>query len=180
MAVEKKNILLNDITDRLAYKSSSRNVVKKYPIRQDYLSHADHIKGQYETAIKKSIEQKQVGAIKTKGMYTEFSGLQNFELATKSLENRKNGIRLLNVQTTPDEIMKATVFIPEGKENFFLKRIDAYATEEIKSGKRKNQDFKHLKKEHEKIVRENYGLKTTNRNLNEKIAKEYGYRRWNE
>lgn len=45
---------------------------------------------------------------------------------------------------------------------------------------RLRKDFKHLKKEHEKIVRENYGLKTTNRNLNEKIAKEHGYRRWNE
>ena len=75
-----------------------------------------------------------------KGTYAEFSGVEGLELATKSLENRQTGIRLLNVQTI-NGIMKATVFIPEGKEEFFIKRMDAYASETTKKGNPKNQDL---------------------------------------
>lgn len=42
------------------------------------------------------------------------------------------------------------------------------------------KEVEQLKGEVERLNRENYGLKTTNKNLNEKIAKEHGYRRWNE
>ena len=75
-----------------------------------------------------------------KGTYIEFSGVEGLELATKSLENRQAGIRLLNVQTI-NGVMKATVYIPAGKEQFFIKRIDAYASETTRKGKQKNQDL---------------------------------------
>lgn len=140
MAIEKKNIVLHGITERIAYKSSAHPVSKNYPTRQNYASHASYVKQQYNLALKQAIDQKQVAAIKMKGTYAEFSGVQGLELATKSLENRQAGIRLLNVQLI-DGVTKATVYIPHGKENFFRKRIDAYATEVTKSGNPKNQEL---------------------------------------
>lgn len=47
MPVEKKNIILNDITERMAYKSSAHPITKKYPTRQDYVAHAGYVKRQY-------------------------------------------------------------------------------------------------------------------------------------
>lgn len=140
MAVLKRNILLDDITERMAYTSSAHPVSKHYPTRDNVASHAKSIKSQYNSAMKKSLDQKQVAAIKMKGTYAEFSGVQGLELATKSLENRQTGIRLLNVQTI-DGVTKATVYIPEGKEQFFLKRMEEYATEKTKTGKPKHQDL---------------------------------------
>lgn len=140
MAIEKRNIVLEGITERMAYKSSAHPVSKNYPTRQNFASHAGYVKQQYNSALRQALDQKQVAAIKMKGTYAEFSGVQGLELATKSLENRQSGIRLLNVQRI-DGITKATVYIPEGKEDFFRKRIDAYASEVTKSGKPKNQDL---------------------------------------
>lgn len=140
MAIEKRNILLGDITERMAYKSSAHPVTKKYPVRKNCAAHAENVKRQYNSVIRKSLDQRQVAAIKMKGTYAEFSGVANLELATKSLENRQAGIRLLNVQTVND-IMKATVYIPDGKEDFFIKRMNAYAFETTRSGKPKNQDL---------------------------------------
>ena len=140
MPVEKKNIILNDITERMAYKSSAHPITKKYPTRQDYVAHAGYVKRQYSAVMKQSLDQRQVAAIKMKGTYAEFSGVEGLELATKSLENRQAGIRLLNVQTI-NGVMKATVYIPEGKEEFFIKRMDAYASETTKKGNPKHQDL---------------------------------------
>lgn len=98
MAVEKKNILLTDITEPVQYKSKGgRGGEKKIPVR-DYTSHANYIRGKYDSVVNEALSQKQVAAIKMKGMYAEFTSMQNFELITKSLENRPSGIRLLNVQ----------------------------------------------------------------------------------
>ena len=134
MAVEKRNIVLTDITESVQYKSKGgRGGEKKIPVR-DYTSHAHYIRGKYDSVVNEALSQKQVAAIKMKGMYAEFTSMQNFELITKSLENRPAGIRLLNVQKTEDGFTKATIYIPEGKEDFFRKRIAQYATEKTKNG----------------------------------------------
>ena len=140
MSVEKRNIFLKDITERMAYKSSAHPISKNYPFRKDHVAHAGNVKQQYSSVMKQSLDQRQVAAIKMRGTYAEFSGVEGLELATKSLENRQKGIRLLNVQTI-NGVMKATVYIPEGKEAFFLDRMDAYAFETTKTGKPKHQDL---------------------------------------
>lgn len=141
MAVDKKNIVLTDVTKPLAYKSGSHPIATNYPRRTSTASHASYIRGQMENCKQQSLTQKQVAAIKYKGgMYLEFSGEANYELATKSLENRQQGVRLLNVRTE-NGVVKATVYVPEGKENFFLKRINAYETETVASGNPKHNDL---------------------------------------
>ena len=136
MNIEKKNLLLSEITENMQYKSKAAPRKKNYPARSNVQSHGRDIRSKYEHIY----DQKQVAAIKMKGTYAEFSGMQGFELATKSLENRKSGIRLLNVQIV-DGIVKATVFIPEGKEDFFRKRIEQYSTEVTKKNNPKHQDL---------------------------------------
>ncbi|MFH1135780.1 MAG: S8 family peptidase [Pseudomonadota bacterium] len=74
------------------------------------------------------------------GVYVEFTGAPGFDLVTKSLEDRRSGIRLLNVYTVypendpEQEITRATVFIPMGKQEHFLKKINEYAQEETEKG----------------------------------------------
>ena len=116
----------------MQYKGTGGRGKKKIPQR-DRSTHASYIGGRYELFVNQILDHKQVAAIKMKGMYAEFSGMQNFELVTKSLENRRAGIRLLNVQNI-DGCMKATVYIPEGKEDFFRNRIAAYAEKDTTSG----------------------------------------------
>lgn len=67
------------------------------------------------------------------GMYLEFRGQEGFDLITKSLEDRKQKIRLLNVREEgKDEKRKsiATVYVPHDKKMYFLKKIEAYRKEE--------------------------------------------------
>lgn len=78
------------------------------------------------------------------GTYLEFESKPDFALSTKSLEFAPSGIRILNIrkEETQDGLIinKATVFIPKGKENYFLKKVDAYINEDDKrSNKPKNQ-----------------------------------------
>ncbi len=142
MSVEKKNILLTGITEPLQYKpKSSGGGKKRIPERSDISSHAQNVSSKYEIALRDALlSREQIAAIKLKGTYAVFSSMQDFDLVTKSLENRPSGIRLLNVQTDGG-ITKATVFIPEGKEDFFRKRINQYATEKTKNGNPKNADL---------------------------------------
>ena len=139
MAVEKRNILLTGVTENMQYKGTGGRGKKRIPPR-NRSAHAGYIGGRYESFINQVLSQKQVAAIKMKGMYAEFSGMQNFELVTKSLENRRSGIRLLNVQNV-DGCMKATVYIPEGKEDFFRSRITAYANQDTPKGNPKHADL---------------------------------------
>lgn len=79
------------------------------------------------------------------GTYLSFTSAADHDLITKSLENIKKGIRLLNIK---EEIIdeshkqiKATVYIPNGMEGFFIKKIADYedTTKKSPKGKPKNE-----------------------------------------
>ena len=78
-------------------------------------------------------------------MYLEFKSGENADLIAKSIEDMRQNIRLLNVRIENNEqgstVCKATVYIPEGKQSKFLKKINDYALEDTKSGKPKNKDL---------------------------------------
>lgn len=68
----------------------------------------------------------------TPGHYLEFAlGPQSREFI-QSLENRQQGIELLSVKSDTQGEIHATVFVPSGAENFFLRRIESYRTEDTK------------------------------------------------
>lgn len=76
-----------------------------------------------------------------RGTYLEFSSALGYDLVSKSLENQKKGIRLLNIRqvTTEDDQKQtlATIYIPHGEEKVLLGKLHKYATEEG-NGKPKN------------------------------------------
>lgn len=76
------------------------------------------------------------------GTYLEFEGSPGSLLNIKSLENLQSGVKLLNVRTTQfedREIVRATVYVPKGKENYFLKKLEEYSEKETSKGKPRNE-----------------------------------------
>lgn len=142
MAVEKRNIFLTQTVETMPYTSTSKPIGTNYP-KRTVATHAAFIQRKLQECYSKSLSQKQVAAIRYKeGTYLEFSSAKGHDLAIKSLENRKAGIRLLNVHEDEEKsIIKATVYIPAGKESFFLKKVEAYANEQTSNGNPKNNDL---------------------------------------
>jgi hypothetical protein len=79
------------------------------------------------------------------GTYLSFTSAANHDIITKSLEDLKKGIRLLNIKEVPidDENtqIRATVYIPRGKETHFIDKISKYQKEETLKGKPKNESL---------------------------------------
>ncbi|HHX12256.1 MAG TPA: S8 family peptidase [Clostridiales bacterium] len=143
MSVEKKNIFLSDTNTAIPYVSRSMPIGKNYPQRDNSKSHAAFIGRKLSECYERSETQKQAAAIRYKeGVYLEFSSAAKYDLAIKSLESLTQGIRLLNVKTDEaTETIKATVYIPSGKESYFIKKIEAYSSEVTAKGIPKNNDL---------------------------------------
>jgi len=77
------------------------------------------------------------------GHYIEIKGLPEFSLKQKSIENISKGIRLLNVRITNEHESIVTVYVPEGKEGYFIGKIKEYLGEPKREGQRRlnNQDL---------------------------------------
>lgn len=148
MAAEHPHVFLRDSGESSAYTRPPRKIEQgdRIPTRNRQ-EHSVKLQEQWAAIWAKAREQQEsrtAVSIPTKdGVYVEFEGKQGYELVTKSLEDRRLGIRLLNVYTVPPrhEITRATVFIPSGKQDHFLKKIRKYAEEDTKKGKPKNADL---------------------------------------
>lgn len=131
MAVDKKNIFLSHTAVTYPYVAQSRPADKNYPQREPN-AHAAYIQRKLsECYAAHTLTQRQVAAIRyKKGVYLEVSGAQGYDLVLKGLEAPQEGVRLANVKTDPDtETIKATIYIPEGKESYLIKKIEKYANE---------------------------------------------------
>ena len=113
--------------------------------RRNRNQHGRRIIRQLEQVWQKSQNEFLVALPERTGIYLEFISSPGFELAIKSLEDLRQGIRLCNVRTVKrkvkeeeTEITLATVFIPNNKREFFFKKVEQYLTEETKNGKPKN------------------------------------------
>ena len=119
MAVDKKNIFLSNTAVPYPYASRSYPPSKNYPQR-DPTAHAAYIQRKLsECYFAHALTQRQVAAIRYKnGLYLEVSGAAGCDFASEALENRKQGIRLVNISTDMQtQTEKAIVYIPEGKES---------------------------------------------------------------
>lgn len=82
--------------------------------------------------------------IEVSGTYITFVSFPGLELAIESLESQRSGAQpeLVAVQEepTPDgDVSRATVFIPNGKKEFFLKKLEKYvSTATVVDGKPDN------------------------------------------
>jgi hypothetical protein len=117
----------------------------KIPER-DRLEHSARLLSKFDTmwAEREQIgQQRAAEQIPTReGTYLSFLSAANYELITKSLEDRGKGIRLLNIKDVPVDgnqtQIRATVYIPKGKEAYFVDKIKKYQSEETSKGKPKN------------------------------------------
>jgi hypothetical protein len=146
MAVEKRNIFLYNTTDKLPFSSPRLAFPKiKIPNRPDPDGHGNYLKQKIEKIYKQNqtLIQPSVSAIRYKGgIYLEFSGKENYDLIVKSLENIREGIRLVNVHADKaNNIIKATVYIPEGKETYFINKINQYLNKKTRTAKPRNNDL---------------------------------------
>ena len=107
----------------------NRDGTKNYPPRDSRMMHGEQVKHQFEIAWKeaKSCEDRLAVSASTRGgVYLQIKGKVGYDLLTKSLEDTRQGVRLHNVQTDEAGIICATVFIPNKKQDYFIKKINKY------------------------------------------------------
>lgn len=78
-------------------------------------------------------EQKEFDT-EVRGIQVVFESDPEFNLKLESLEFQRSGIELCSTHTD-NNIMSATIFIPEGKVDYFLKKVIAYKDEDGKPNK---------------------------------------------
>ncbi len=76
------------------------------------------------------------------GVYLEFESAPNVDWKVESLEDRRVGIRLLNVRIQKEgnqETQRATVYLPRSKSAHFLNKIEEYRDQNTARAKPKNE-----------------------------------------
>lgn len=102
---------------------------RRIPVRSRY-NHAKYLRRKFDEALTEDGAIPSVGNVSTRdGVYLEFRGKKEYRLVTKSLEDRGQNVRLCNVREIKDT-KHATVFVPNNKKNFFIKKINGYKNEE--------------------------------------------------
>lgn len=129
------NIFLEEKGDRLRYKPVSQGGGKtNYPVRTSRKKHGEKIKEQFELAWRQVEEKHQnriaVSTSVNDGVYLQIKGEAGYDLLTKSLENIRQGVRIANIQINEESETCATVFIPNTKHDFFIKKIKQYRDNE--------------------------------------------------
>ncbi len=148
MATEHSHIFLRETQETEEFTTPRGGGPQKDIPQRNRQSHSTKLQNQWAAIWARAREQEEtrtaVSMPTRDGVYVEFEGTPGHRLVTKSLEDRRAGIRLLNVYTVrsegepTQEITRATVFIPTGKQDHFLKKISEYAQEETKKGKPKH------------------------------------------
>lgn len=141
----KPNIYLKNTSINLPYKSAQYVASKSYYEWPNLNDHAKKLEEQL-----KNIKQSVAINNDRKGTYLEFSGKPGYDLAFDRLEDMRKKIRLLNVQETEVQetekdskkvVVSAAVFVPKGKENHFIDKVNDFKNKKTRKGKPKNGDF---------------------------------------
>ncbi|PWB83738.1 MAG: hypothetical protein C3F11_05040 [Methylocystaceae bacterium] len=114
---------------RFTSPSSGRNNPVQLPER-NRVQHAQNLiarlQAAAETAQTRAEEQKAFGLDDGLGIYLTFQSEPNFDLKFESLDMTRSGVELCTMKTTPDNRTQATVFVPDGKLDLFLRKVTAY------------------------------------------------------
>lgn len=78
-----------------------------------------------------------------KGVVLDFLSDPKFKLQLKSLESDRSGVELRNSRVDAKGVMHATVFVPDGKVNLFVRKFEAFAdsSKDSEKGTPKNNDM---------------------------------------
>lgn len=155
MATLYKHIFLDESGSQIRYTTPNSGGGSELSLPQrNRQAHAERLRQQldqaWQVAREKAEDRTAVSLPVRTGTYLEFESAPEHALMIGSLENTGSGIRLLNVRTytsstdtaeTEDaqEVIRATVYVPDGQERYFLTRVQQYAEEETRTGKPKHQ-----------------------------------------
>ena len=142
------HIFLPNLAEESPFTSNQQRGGENRIPSRDRASHSQRLESElnqiWDRVNEIKIERDAISIPVREGTYLEFESQIDHDLTTKSLEDIRQGVRLLNVrerQEGDDRKILATVFVPNGKEDFFIKKIRAYASEDSPSGRPKNQDL---------------------------------------
>ena len=124
-----QNIFLEEKGESLTYiPINGGGGEPNYPPRASRKAHASYLQKQLKDAWNSAQDEtKNVVATSIRdGVYLQIEGKEGYDLVTKSLEDARQHVRLLNV-SEENEVTKATVYVPNKKQDFFLKKINKYA-----------------------------------------------------
>ncbi|MFG0591007.1 S8 family peptidase [Myroides odoratimimus] len=141
-----KHIFITGNVNSEKYKTPQRGGGESNIPARNRVAHSQKLLNQFEAIWQEKAQlQQQRGAeqIATReGTYISFVSAADHDLITKSLEDLRKGIRLLNIKEVPVDDnqtqIRATVYIPNGKEGHFISKIQKYQQEETPKGEPKN------------------------------------------
>ena len=127
-----KHFVLEGVTQTEAYRSPQQGgTSSSVPVR-NRTEHGERLQRQidelrFSTAGSKEA-QLAAGMQDGLGLSLEFESFPGIELAFESLARERSGIELLNIRET-DDVIRATVFVPDGKLSHFEQVIRDYLSE---------------------------------------------------
>lgn len=141
-----KHIFITGNVNSEKFKTPKRGRGKSNIPARNRVAHSQKLLIQFDAIWQAKAQlQQQRGAeqIATReGTYISFTSAADHDLITKSLEDLRKGIRLLNIKETPvgenQTQIRATVYVPNGKEGHFISKIQKYQQEETAKGEPKN------------------------------------------
>ncbi len=144
------HIFLNTRPEVAIYKSAQSGGKKPAIPHRNRILHSHKLISQFQSiwqdVANRTAEREAISLPSKEGTYVEFKSHAGNDLITKSLEDVRQGVRLLNIrQEGEGENLQtfATVYVPANKERHFLKKIEEYQNPEkdTVSGKPKNNDL---------------------------------------
>jgi hypothetical protein len=123
-------------------KSGGGNIQVPYRDRAKHAAKLELAIGQAIVEARQQLESRLSEiAVGQPGFYLEFEVTKDKANAFESLENKTQKIELVSVKTSEqqEDLVQATIFVPESATDFFLKKVEQYRDEETKTGKPKNE-----------------------------------------
>lgn len=108
---------------------------------RDRRAHSEFLRQRLQQAWDEADQSQAIFAVERQGTYVQFESEPGFDLAIMSLERIQSGVRLLNVhqEMVGDQPRTvATVYVPNNRRSYFLRKIQVYAEENTKKDKPKN------------------------------------------
>ncbi|MDN4165983.1 S8 family peptidase [Cytophagales bacterium LB-30] len=133
MALYKHIFIQGNVSSERYRAPSAMGAKPRIPVR-DRATQSQKLLNQFEAIWQQKEQlqqQRSAQQIATReGTYVQFTSAADHDLITKSLEDLRKGIRLLNIKEIPvgenQTQVRATVYVPNGKEGLFIDKINSY------------------------------------------------------
>lgn len=144
------HLILNAPPDARAYTRKAIVIDKAARVFDDAREHGTYLQRKMEEAWAEAQNEWGAYHVDRKGVYIEFKSPPGSDLITRSLEDMRSGIRLLNVRTVTESgaadsgakpVICASVFVPKDKVNAFTTKLIQYTEQVTKNGSPRNADL---------------------------------------